>query len=161
MATPALQTFLTRDDLRKVFGDNPKVIYAFEQQQKQVADNTAQTATNVDATTAIQDATVITLSPNETLTRERILAVGTGLQIIDNGPGATVVIVLTTVPLLNGGYDCTINLSADTNVDFPTLGKIPSSAVGPYADDAAAASAGVAIGEIYKGPTGSVVWRQA
>lgn len=154
-------TPLTRADLEKVFGNNPKVIFAFEQLAKQVVVNTATSTANAGATVALQDATVITLSPNETFTNERILAVDSAaLTITDNGPGNTVVLGMVNLIVLNGGYACTFNLLADTNLDFPTNGTVPSSAIGPYASDAAAAAAGVNVGEIYKGLAGAVVYRQ-
>jgi len=153
-------TSLTRADLEKVFGNNVKVIRAFEQLAQQVITNTATSTANADATVALQDATVITLSSNETFTNERILAVdSSALTIQDNGAGSTVVLGLVNRITING-YSLQLNLQTDTYLDLPISGKIPSSDVGPYATDADAAAAGVEIGEIYKGPLGAVVWRQ-
>lgn len=154
-------TTLTRADLEKLFGNDPKVIRAFESLTQAVQDQASQLASQTDATEAINDATVITLSPNATFGNERVLALGEGLDAVDNGPGNTLVLQLTFQISTNGGYPCTFNLKADTNLDLPTEGTVPSSAIGPYADDAAAAAAGVAVGEWYAKTGGTVAWRVA
>lgn len=152
---------LNRRDLSTLFPGNTKAQMAFEQLFSRTASNTAAVTAGVDATTALTDATVLTLSPNEALSNERILAVDpASLSITDNGPGNTLVLALLYAIATTSGYRLTLNLDADTNVKLPVAGVIPSSAVGPYANDAAADAAGVEIGEIYKGPTGSVLWRQ-
>lgn len=153
-------TTVTRADLAMVFGNNTKVIRAIEDLFAQTAYNTGALASNADSTTELQDATVITLSPNATLTNERILALADGLTVTDNGPGSTLVLALAYLIVLNGGYACTFNLGADTNLNLPISGTVPSSAIGPYADDTAAATAGVALGEWYAKTGGALVWRQ-
>ncbi len=160
-----MTTRINRADLAQAWGSewvrrNPKVVKALENIQEAAYAADGQTASNAEATKALQDATVITLSPNETLTNERVLALGAGLQAFDAGPGSTLLLVLRWVIETVGGFALTFNLEADTTLDLPASGKIPSSAVGPYADDAAAAAAGVEIGEIYKVTGGTVAWRQ-
>jgi hypothetical protein len=52
-------------------------------------------------------------------------------------------------------------LAADTNLDLPPSGRVPSSEDGPYADDTAAAAAGIQVGQWYAKTGGTVAWRQA
>lgn len=159
MSNPVIA--LNRDDLSRVFPDNPKVVRAFEQLFYSAASNTIAITTGTDATQALNDATIITLSPNATLNNERIFAVQAGVfTITDNGPGNTVVLGMVSPITINGGFRCTFNLQADTNLNFPTTGRVPSSSDGPYADDAAAAAAGLSIGDIYKVTGGTLAWRQ-
>lgn len=160
-----MTTRITRADLSQAFGPewvrrNPKLVRALEGIQDAAYTAESRTVGNAEATQALQDATVITLSPNETLTNERILALGPGLDANDSGAGGALTIFMQFPIFLNGGFGCTFNLAADTNLDLPTEGKVPSSAIGPYADDAAAAAAGVNVGEWYAKTGGTVAWRQ-
>lgn len=161
-------TILNRADIARIIGKDPatglidqKLILGFESLQKTAIGAAVQTALNVEATTALQDATVVTLSPNATLTRERILAVATDqLSITDNGPGDTVVLGLVYPVKFTVAYSLAFNLLGDTSLDLPTTGRVPSSADGPYANDAAAAAADIPLDGIYRGPAGLVTWRQ-
>lgn len=153
-------TTLNRRDLQAIFGNNHKAIAAFERIQSNANSAASTSAQNVAATQALQDATAITLSPNDALTRERVLNVGPGLQITDNGAGSTVLISLTNPVTINGAFTLTFNLVADSYLDFPATGRVPSSADGPYADDTAASAAGIPIGGWYAKTGGTVVWRQ-
>lgn len=152
---------LNWSDLSTLYPNNPKVVQAFLQLFARVQATGEAVTAGVGATTALADATVLTLSANETLANERILALDpTAFTFTDNGPGNTFALGLLYAIATTSGYRLTLNLDADTNVKLPVSGVIPSSSTGPYANDAAAAAAGVQIGEIYKGPTGSVLWRQ-
>jgi len=148
---------LTRHDLQGALGNNLKVIQAFEKLFRTLADTSNAVTAGAEATQALNDATVITLSANETLTNERVLAVDSGSMTIaltaDN-------VVLSARVTVTGIFRCTLSLIADTNVSLPTGGRIPSSDDGPYADDTAAAAAGVEVGEWYAKTGGTVVWRQ-
>lgn len=147
----------SRRDLQGALGNNRIVVQAIESLFRTTADTSKAMTSGAAATQALNDATVITLSPNDTLNNERVLAVDAGSMSIaltdDN-------VILSARVAVTGVFRCALTLSGDTNVTLPAGGRIPSSADGPYADDTAAAAAGVEIGEIYKGPTGSVVWRQ-
>lgn len=153
-------TVLNRRDLMAVFGNNHKAIAAFELIQSNANSAASTSAQNVAATQALQDATAITLSPNDALSRERVLNVGPGLLITDNGAGSTVLISLAYSVATSGGFALTFNLKSDSYIDLPATGRVPSSADGPYADDTAAAAAGIEIGQIYLKTGGTVVWRQ-
>lgn len=157
---------LNRAEISKLFPGNPKAVISYDELQRQVATNATTGATNVASTVELQNATAITLSPNDALVNERILNVGDGLTIIDNGAGSTVVIGLEFLITLLGGYPLTFNLLADTNLTLPTDGRvivdsdISYLSAGPFANDAAAATGGIAVGQIYKKTGGDVVWRQ-
>lgn len=155
-------TTLTRADLSKVFGDNPKVISAFETVLKAVGDGEVAQALNVAATAALQDATVITLSPNDTLNNERVLQQGHGISLTDTG--SALIIALAYAFYINGGFRLTVNLLADTDLNVPFSGtamvaeniRSPQlAASASYANDAAAAAGGVVVGQFYR--NGSVV----
>lgn len=148
-------------DLSSLFPNNPKMVQAFMQLFQRVTATGEAITTGAASTQALADATVLTLSSNEALANERILALDpSAFTFTDNGPGNTFALGLLYAIATTGGYRLTLNLDADTNVKLPVSGVIPSSSVGPYANDAAAAAGGVEIGDIYKVTGGTVVWRQ-
>lgn len=155
-----MTTSVTRYDLSQLSGISPKLLIAFTELFVSTAANTDAIAGAADATGAIQDGTVITLSPNAAFNNERVLTPGPGITLTDNGAGSTLVISADSAITLVGGYALTFNLSSDVILDLPATGRIPSSSDGPYADDAAAAAAGIAIGGWYAAPLGVVQWRQ-
>lgn len=153
-------TTLNWSDLSTLFPNNPKAVQAFLQLFQRVKATGEAVTAGVDATQALTDATVLTLSPNEALANERVLALDpSAFTFTDNGPGNTFVLSLLYAIATTSGYRLTLNLDADTNVKLPVAGVIPSSAIGPYANDAAAAAAGVQIGEWYAVTGGNVAWR--
>lgn len=115
------------------------------------------------ATRAIQDATVLTLSNNAAFGNERVVQFSSAFEVTDGGPGGTLQIELTGAPTVNGGYRLTFNVLADTNLDLPPAGRVLVSTISDaaYADDAAAAAAGIAVGEAYRKAGGTVAWRVA
>lgn len=156
-----MSTSVTRNDLQQLQGISPKVLRAFETLLVDTAAATEAVAGQVAATGSIQNATVLTLSSNAAFANERILSLDPNFFTgVDGGPGGTYTVSLINFIATNGGYRCTFNLKADTNLDMPVSGRVPSSADGPYADDAAAAAAGINVGEIYKRPAGVLAWRQ-
>lgn len=155
-----MTTPVTRWDLQQLKGITPKLLRFFEDLFATSQSSASDAAGAVAATGAIQEATVITLSSNAAFDNERVLVAGAGVTLVDNGPGNTLVISSTGSITLIGGFALTFNLKADTILDLPATGRVPSSADGPYADDAAAAAAGIAIGEWYAKPLGVVSWRQ-
>lgn len=160
-----MATSLTRADLEQSFPNlTPKVRAAIEAIFPQLIVLAQQGDATVAATTGIGNATVLTLSANDAFGNERILAHGTGVVFQDNGPGGTLVIGLANDLHFNGGFRVAFNLLSDTNLDLPASGRVlvdDDFAGGPYANDAAAAADGVKVGQIYRGPMGAVVWRQA
>lgn len=103
------------------------------------ADAGAAAAGAIASTGAIQNATVITLSANAAFNNERVLVLDpTYFQADDTGP--------------NGQYRVTFIV--------PDSPQLP----GPYASDAAAAAAGVDVGDAYRSSAtataGYVLWRQ-
>ena len=115
--------------------------------------------------------TVITLSPNATFTNERILDIGPGLSAVDDGNRVTIR-TAQTVPLVNDGFSVDFVVSGTCVLVLPLSGTVATignpetlsaktlkaprlSGINDHADDAAAASGGVAIGAIYR--TGSAL----
>lgn len=161
MAT-VLPEGLTRADLAAAFNGNEKLIRAFEKVLLTVASNKDISTSTAEATTELQDATAVTLSPNVTLNNERILAVASPLALDDQGPGNDVVIGMVidlTFPTIHA---LIINLLTDTNITLPPTGRLLAADITnvTYANDAAAAAAGIAVGEAYRQPAGVVTWRQ-
>ncbi|WP_343518093.1 hypothetical protein [Sphingomonas sp.] len=143
---------------------NPRLLQFFEQIFATGQSNASQLEGAAGATRAIQDATVLALSSNAAFNNERIVQFdSTVFQVVDGGPGGTLAITLLSVITTNGGYRLTFNLEADTNLDLPSEGRVLVSTISPaaYADDAAAAAAGIEVGEAYRKTGGTVAWRVA
>lgn len=157
-----MTTTVTRADLQRLEGMTPKLLRALEDLFVDAAVAGEAVAGVVASTGALQNATVVTLSSNAAFANERVLAFDpNSFLTVDGGPGGTLLVSGLGGIKTNGGYACTFNLQADTNLDLPTSGKVPSSAIGPYADDIAAAAGGVGLGEWYAKTGGTVAWRVA
>lgn len=155
-----MTTKVDRSDFARIQGISPKVIRFFEELFGTTQSTAAAVSSGAEATQSIQDATVLALSPNAAFNNERVIDFDSGqFLVVDGGPGGSYSVQLVSFIATNGGYQCTFNLEADTNLTLPSLGRVPSSADGPYADDAAAAAAGVEVGEWYAKTGGTVVWR--
>lgn len=155
-----MTTIVTRNDLQQLQGISPKLLRALEDLFVDTATTTQAVAGAVEATGAIQNATVLVLSNNAAFGNERVLALNSDhFEVVDTGPGGALTVDLVAFVRLNGGFQCTFNLEADTNLDLPSAGRVPSSSDGPYADDVAAAAAGIEVGEWYAKTGGSVAWR--
>ncbi|MES2904008.1 MAG: hypothetical protein V4696_07470 [Pseudomonadota bacterium] len=148
---------------------NPRIRAAVE---KIIANSNTVEATlipNVEATDALDQATVLVLSPNAAFRNEFLLKLGPGLR----GDVVTGEFTLSaTGPTLSGGFSCNIQTLGNTTVVFPLTGRLATtgntetlknktleapalSSLGNYANDAAAAGGGVAVGSVYR--NGSVV----
>lgn len=160
---PSVSPKLTRAQLARALGGDIVVVRAFEQQQQQLADNTVAVQSGAASTVALQDATVLTLSGNETLTNERILRLGGGLTFDDDGTFFT---IRATGPAVTGGAGVTFIVTGETSLILPLVGTVATTADiraffaaiaagASYANDAAAAGGGVSIGGAYR--NGSVV----
>lgn len=156
-----MTTNVTRYDLEQLKGITPKLRQAFEELFVDTA-STAETASGaVAATGAIQNATVLTASPNAAFNNELVLQVLEGLNL-ELQDGAAI-LSLAYLIVTQGGFKLAFNLEADTSLDLPVSGRVVAldSSGASYADDAAAAAGGVEVGEIYRKPAGVVAWRQA
>lgn len=160
---------INRDLLAIAFPNQPRIQRAFEDQAIAVVETSAASVQAVAATDALQDATFLTLSPNATLTGERVLALGSGLlgssdantftlslsgtvarsanqytiSLVPEG-NCTLFLPLTGYLATRGGVE---TLSAKT-LDAPKV-----TGIGDYADDTAAAAGGVPVTGVYR--TGS------
>lgn len=151
---------LTRDDLSRLFPNNLKAVIAFEQLFLRLGAATQAITSGVAATDALNDATIVTLSPNNTLNNERVLAVDSSFMTITDTGGSVVLGLLYSIAATYG-YRLELGLVGDTQVTIPYSGTMLTSGIGVYADDAAAAAGGVGVGEFYKRPAGGVAWRVA
>lgn len=154
-----------RDDLAQFFGKNPRLQRAFEDQALAVQDSSAASTSAVAATNALQDATVIVLSPNAAFTNERVLRLEDGLELDDSDP-AFLTIRLKDVAR-SSDYAVTLVPEGDTTLFLPLTGTLatrenvetlanktldqPSEInLGNYANDAAAAIGGVPVWGAYR-----------
>lgn len=154
---------LTREDLYKAFPNQPKVVRAFEALFRLNAATTDTIGADTGTTSALTDATVITLSANDVLTNERILFVDAqGFTLNDQGPGKKIILGLVNLIQKSQGCALFFNLEEDTALDLPASGRVvalPDDAT-TFADDAAAAAGGILVGSIYRKAGGAVNWRQ-
>lgn len=150
MADTIIARFM-REALARHFSNDHRTISAFEQLFDKVEDNDAKLASNADATDALQDATVIVLSPNATLTNERILQLDDGLDAVDDG-------VFLTIQLKDvartENFGVTLIAAGDSVLAVPLVGTVLvrehiGFGLGNYANDAAAAAGGVPVEGLY------------
>jgi hypothetical protein len=155
-------------DLSRVFGD-PRVVRQFETLQEQVATTSDTTTAAVAETGALKDAAFVTLSANAELPNERVLAVGAGMALDTATPG---LVRLISNVFSDNGWPVELVASGATSLGLPTVGILATragaetlsnktlaepklSGLVDAADDAAAATAGVPVGGIYR--TGSAL----
>lgn len=140
-----MSSVIPRYLLERHFGNDHRMIRAMEEQSIAVSSGVA-------ATSALQDATVIVLSPNGDFTNERTLEVGAGIEM-DITDDAVILRVADVVRSEN--YVVTMLPSDNTVLNLPASGTLVSTAndlalFGNYASDAAAAAGGVPVGGIYR-----------
>jgi hypothetical protein len=155
--------FIPRVDLSRVFG-NPAVVRQFEELQQTVAKSEDASTATVEATTALRDATYVTLSANAELPNERVFAVGAGLSLYTGEAGR---VTLRSNVFSDNGWPVEFVASGATSLGLPTVGILATragvetlsnktlaepklSGLVDAADDAAAATAGVPVGGIYR-----------
>lgn len=158
--------YLTRDILGQLFPGNPRAVRAFEDQSRVVVESSEIATANTAATQKLADATVVTLSENTELQNERVLAFGDGISGQDAN-GKITLSVSDVVPKIEGGFVTTFIVVGESHVQLPMTGVLstvgnretllnktlsaPSvTGISDYADDAAAASGGVAVGGVYR-----------
>jgi len=159
---------IPRDLLAKYFGDDPRLMAAFEDQSIAVAETSEAVGVQKEATDALQDAYFLTLSPNSTLPNERVLEAGPGISLADDGANLTI----GSAIVVQGGFNVTFTAVAGVNLNLPANGTLATIegdetlsnkalsaprliSLGDYADDIAAAAAGVPVGGVYR--TGSAL----
>ncbi len=162
---------ITRAELQEVFGNKPRLIRAFEDQASDVDVNSSGLATTAAATEALNDATVLVLSPNTAFANERVLKLSSSLSGTDGG-GELFLDVSDNIPKINGGFKLFLTVGGESRVVMPLAGTLatvqnketllnktlnaPSIAgLGDYADDAAASAGGIPVTGIYR--TGSTL----
>lgn len=167
---------LNRDALTKALNGDRRLVQAFEQQALAVGEAQDAVTVQADATEALQDATVLTLSPNATLTNERVLKLGDGVRAADDGTYLTLY-VDDRFAHVAGGFRVDLTAQGDTAVVLPLGGMLATtdgdetltnktlvapvvSGIATYANDAAAAAGGIPVGGIYRTATG-LIDRQA
>lgn len=155
-----------RSMLGRYFSDNPRLMVLFEDTiTKAETASTAVTA-NVAATGAMDQASVLTLSPNASFQNEFVLSLGSGLVGI-TGPNSYTLKLADTVPTIEGGFGLSFTVAGQSNVVVPITGQLattsntetlkrktldaPSvSGLVNAANDAAAATAGVPVLGVYR-----------
>jgi hypothetical protein len=162
---------LPRDALTRALNGDQRLVRAFEQQALAVGEAQEGVAANVESTEALQDATFLTLSSNASLNGERVLRLSSALR----GTPADDTFDLDVsdeVPRVNGGFPLVLVIEGETTLVLPLGGALATLAnfeiltnktlsapklanIGDYADDIAAATAGVALGAVYR--TGSAL----
>ena len=144
--------------LARHFKNDHRTISAFQQLFDQVETNSSGTTAAVEATDAIQDATVIVLSANTAFANERILRLADGLAF---GPDdGTYVTIIPSGLAKAENYDVTFIADGESQLFVPLVGSLVAfenagANLANYANDAAAAAGGVIIGQLYR--NGSVV----
>lgn len=167
---------LPRDALYKALGGDARLVGAFEAQADVISETQSAVVGNVDATDALQDATVLTLSPNATFNNERVLRIGEGITATDDGTYLTLS-VNDMVAHVAGGFRLALTVEADTVLVLPLAGVLATQdgeetlsrktldapilqvptlpGVSEYVDDIAAAAGGVPVEGLYR--TGSAL----
>jgi hypothetical protein len=154
MTSQTVPLALPRDLLAKYFGKDPRLLFAFEQQAQVVQNHDESLTNNVAATTALADASVLTLSPNNSLNNEYVMGDGDGTNVNANA-GKVQIDVDDSVARVSGGA---VQFIPPTRVTLalPAQGTLLSDSVPPSfgglvnaATDSAAASAGVPVNGVY------------
>jgi hypothetical protein len=155
---------LSRDALTKALNGDRRLVAAFELQAQAVTESQEAAGLQVEATQALQDATVLVLSPNATFNNERVLKLGDGIRAIDDGTNLTLS-VDDRVAHVAGGFRVDLTAEGDTAIVLPLGGVLATIAgdevlanktlanvilnAAEYADDAGAATGGVPVGGLY------------
>lgn len=156
---------LPRRLLADYFGNDPRLVKAFEDQAEELATVTDAASTAAQATEALKDATVIVLSANGEFTNERQLQAVNGVKATDSkgrvrvevdgsvarsrGGTATFVIPASGNWILPYGGTLVTRDSEDS-LENKTMVKPKLSGIVGAADDVAAATAGVPVGGVYQ-----------
>lgn len=151
---------ISRNLLAKLAGADQRLLAELEQAFRAVDESSSLASDSASATSALQDATVITLSPNDALANERVLKLGPGLKAKDDGTFLTI-----SAPgfVRSRDYQAVMIAPGPVTLFLPANGTLISrevSGLRDYASDAAAATGGVPIGGLYHN-AGAVRYRLA
>jgi hypothetical protein len=160
---------VSRRTLAELARGNPLMVRVLEAIVQSTEAVQSGLAANVEATDALDQATVLTLSPNNAFQNERVLQIGAGLSFTLTDDSFT---IASQGPVVSGGFTCTLQTVGNTTVALPLTGQVATTGNtetlrrktldkpklivrGDYANDAAAAAGGVELGELYR--TGTAV----
>lgn len=155
MTQQAVPLLLPRDLLAKYFSNDPRLLYAFEQQAQAVQNHDESLTNNVAATTALADASVLTLSANDALSNEYVMGDGDGTSVNASNGQVQIDVDATVARVASNS----VKFMPPTNVTLalPAQGTLLSDSVQPVmnglvsaSSDSAAASAGVPINGVYQ-----------
>ncbi|PYJ10822.1 MAG: hypothetical protein DMF06_05310 [Verrucomicrobia bacterium] len=162
--TGFIDVLVRRDLLARYFGNDPRVLAAFEDQALTVQANSEALESTVAATTNLQDASVVTLSANEALTNEFRLVPGDGTEL-EVTAGLLKINCDDSVVRCEGGA-VRLMAPAPVTLFLPVEGELLSNTfpatvynkvldkpklqgLANAASDAAASAAGVPVGGVY------------
>jgi len=114
---------LTRNVLSGLFPNDPRAVKAFEQLTFATDETAALASSTAQATGALQDATFLTLSPNDGAPNERVLKLGHGLTASDDGSFLTLSLGLGAA-LVEGGFSVTLRAQGVTDLILPFSGML-------------------------------------
>lgn len=160
---------ISRKTLAELAKGNPLLVRVLEAVVQSTETVQSGLAANIDATEALDQATVVTLSPNTAFQNERVLNIGAGLGFALDDSTIT---IFSKGPEVSGDFTCTLQVFGNTTVAMPLSGQLATtnnvetfrrktldapklSGLGDYADDSAAATGGVPVGGVYR--TGSAL----
>lgn len=158
---------ITRDMLAEAFPANKRLQRAFEEQSEVVEATAATVAGTLESTDALNEATVVVLSPNAAFANERVLRVGQGIRAVVDDDFVTLEIDPEGAASVEGGFSVLLRAQGVTDVLLPMAGTLATragdeilqnktlatpkiSGLGNYANDAAAAAGGVPVTGIYR-----------
>lgn len=162
--------YLTRGEI-SAFLPDARAQQRFDLMQRTVTETKDTVTTNVSDTKTIREAAYLTLSANAELPNERVFRWGAGLTLTIGNDTATLKLT-TEVPRSSGGYTITLVGEGDSSVAVPLTGRLATTqnsetlenktlvapslsapkitGLGDYANDAAAAAAGIPVGGVYR-----------
>lgn len=141
-----------RDMLSRVFNGDQRMVLAFEELVARLTTAAEQAEGASGAAGTLATAEILTLAPSD-LPAAKVLVPGTGIDLAPDGTIATD----STVPASDGGRVIFL-VTGDTDLFLPATGVVATTqdimnyiaSAEDYADDAAAAAGGVAVGRIYR-----------
>jgi len=158
--------FDARALLAPFFGHDRRVLHIMTQTVVDAKQSAEAVAQSLGATDALDQATVITLSPNKAFANERVLLLGRGLKGTVTASNFNME-VSSDIPLVEGGFNLALTVTGHSNVILPITGQLATtgnietlerktlaspklSGLINAADDTAAAGAGVSVGSAYR-----------
>lgn len=115
---------IPRELLEKYFGNDPRLLAAFEEQSAAVEAALDTTTGSIQATNSLQNATVLTLSANAVFNNEFIVTDGDGTAL-DISEGSVSIRVDSTVARTNG-QNVKFNAPSGVTLGLPVNGTLVS-----------------------------------